>query len=93
MYRLEYKVKKIELEEKTSFECLRVHLSINGILFNCINVYRPPPSEENEFTVNMFLTEFEEFMDSEHFMNEKLLLLGDFNFHAEKDNRFSPLLE
>ena len=45
-------------------------------------IYWPPPSTENGLTVAGFLDHFSNFMEGYISNNEKLLMMGDFNFHV-----------
>ena len=46
-------------------------------------VYRPPPSEKNKFTVNKFIDEFGDLLQSYASNSTPVAFLGDFNFHLD----------
>ena len=48
---------------------------------------RPTPfSKKNPYTVNMFLAEFEEYLDSLDDKPATSIIVGDINIHIEKDS-------
>ena len=60
-------------------------------------IYRSPYLVTHPATVNLFITEFVEFLESVVMTTESLLITGDFNIHAnmqlDKDTtRFLDLL-
>ncbi len=46
-------------------------------------IYRPPPSSENGLKTSDFLIEFDMFIESVNFINNKVLIVGDFNVHVD----------
>ena len=54
-------------------------MQTKGELLRLINVYRPPYSKKNPYTVNMFLTEFEEYLDSLDDKPATPIIVGDIN--------------
>ena len=61
------------------------------ILKNQIQVvalYRPPPSRVNKFRTSEFLEEFETFLDKICDPPHKSILLGDFNLHLDKPEKW-----
>lgn len=61
-------------------------------------VYRPPPSPKNGLTVSGFFEEFPEFLQSMMLGGGDQILVGDINFHIEKEtdsstSRFVDLLD
>ena len=80
------KVKKF-----TTFKVMETMLQTKGELLRLVNVYRPPYSilqeEPLHDTVNMFLAEFEEYLDSlDHDKPATSIIVGDINIHIEKDS-------
>ena len=61
-------------------------------------IYRPPYSTNHPVTVNSFIDEFSEYLESVILSNDLLCLTGDFNIHVDDHNdpaacRFLDLLE
>ena len=54
--------------------------------FRIIIIYRPPPSKEYKFTVDMFLQEFSTLLERVVTAPCELIIMGDFNFHVEDPN-------
>ena len=48
-----------------------------------IIIYRPPPSERNQFKTSTFLANFDNLLNSANVLPGKLLILGDFNIHFD----------
>ena len=46
-------------------------------------VYRPPPSRENGLKASKYLSDIEEFLLQLSSLSGKMVLLGDFNVHAD----------
>jgi exonuclease III len=70
--------------ETTSFENMECTLDIKDQSpLHIIIIYRPPPSEKNKFTYQMFHNEFSEFLDAQVLSRGRLLLIGDFNIHVD----------
>ena len=76
------KVKKFK-----TFEVIETMLQTKGELLRLVNVYRPPYSKQNPYTVNMFLVEFEEYLDSLDDKPATPIIVGDINIHVEKDSQ------
>ena len=76
------KVKKFK-----TFEVIETMLQTKGELLRLVNVYRPPYSKQNPYTVNMFLVEFEEYLDSLDDKPATPIIVGDLNIHVEKDSQ------
>ena len=61
-------------------------------------MYRPPYSQNHPVTINTFLEEFSEYLESIILLSEPLCLTGDFNIHVDDPNdsaadHFRELLE
>ena len=86
------KVKKFK-----TFEVMETMLQTKGELLRLVNVYRPPYSKKNPYTVNMFLAQFEEYLDSLDDKPATPIIVGDINIHIEKDSlevlRYKDLLD
>ena len=76
-------VKKVKPMPNRSFEMLECLVNIPKNPITVIVVYRPPPSQKNKLTVNIFLEEFAEYLEHLIPLTGKLLILGDFNFHID----------
>ena len=59
-------------------------------ILSTMAVYRPPPSTENRLTHLQFLTEIEQFLDEICVIPGQLVILGDFNVHVNKPNKWDP---
>ena len=62
-----------------TFEVLETMLQTKGELLRLVNVYRPPYSKKNPYTVKMFLAEFEEYLDSLDDKPATPIIVGDIN--------------
>lgn len=62
------------------------HLSItdNSKSFRLTAIYRPPPSDENQFNYHQFLEEFDEFLNHLSDFPGKPIIMGDLNVHVNK---------
>ena len=81
-----------------SFECLEIIFNTANSHYRFICIYRPPPSVKNKLTVNMFMSEFQQFLMDRTLLLDKMIMLGDFNFHvdvpADPDaNKFLNILD
>ena len=57
----------------------------NGVHY--LVVYRPHPTQVNNFTVVKFMEEFEDFLNEVSLLPGKLVMVGDFNFHVNKPEK------
>ena len=46
-------------------------------------VYRPPHSEDHQITTGVFFHEFAEYLESVVMSSDKLMIIGDFDFHMD----------
>ena len=60
-----------------SFEFLLCKANLKGFILNLVNVYRPPYSTKNKFTISYFFTDFEDFLSAIAPLPGDLLLFGD----------------
>jgi len=67
----------------THFEHMECMLT-SGRSARLIVIYRPPPSPENGFTVNVFMTEWEKYLDTLSTCTDDLYITGDINFHFDR---------
>lgn len=77
----EIKSEVLASESHETFESLTIKLNGRKSLL-LVLLYRPPPSQKNNFTVANFLNEFEEYLTNLFIQNHgDLIVLGDFNLH------------
>ncbi len=91
-------LKKLCAGEKQSLEFSKYSVIIDSRRFHVIIVYRPPYSEQHPVTVNTFLSEFSNFLETLVLCSEPILICGDFNIHVDVQNdvdaiKFLELLE
>ena len=63
---------------------MEVTLESENKLLRFVNIYRPPYSKKNRFTIAHFIEEFEKYLDALRSKNGTPILVGDFNIHIEK---------
>ena len=83
--------------DSTNFENCILSLDLKQRRVDLCAVYRPPPSDKNKFTVNKFIEEFGDLLQSYASNSTPVAFLGDFNFHLDNGsngnaNRFTSLL-
>ena len=66
----------------THMEGMEILADTGSLKLRMAIINRPPPSTENGLTVAGFLDHFSNFMEGYISNNEKLLMMGDFNFHV-----------
>ena len=66
------------------FEYMDITINVSGIVSRIILVYRPPSNKGNSSL--SFLREFSTLMESLLTAENRLIVLGDFNFHVEDPN-------
>ena len=54
--------------------------------FRFIVVYRVPPSVQNKIQKSSFITDFGDLIEQTSNLSGKLIILGDFNIHADNNN-------
>ena len=62
-----------------SFENIEVTLTASSTVKLAV-IYRPPPSKRNKFTVGLFMTEFQDFLEHHTVKSQNIMIVGDFNF-------------
>ena len=90
--------RQITAGENIAFEFAEYHISFKAFQLKLINIYRPPYSELHRVSINVFLNEFNEFIQDHLLSCIPLLVTGDFNIHVDcEDNpesrSFADLLE
>ena len=99
LVRRQFKVTKIPFADFRSFEAIQVLLKSTGNLnLRLVNIYRPPPSPANGLSIPLFLEEFRTFLEQCILTPEPLMLVGDFNFHIDRQTdcdakRFVSILD
>ena len=99
LVRRQFKVTKIQFADFRSFEAIQVLLkSIGNLNLRLVNIYRPPPSPANGLSIPLFLEEFRTFLEQCILTPEPLMLVGDFNFHIDRQTdcdakRFVSILD
>ena len=78
-----FKMKLISKGIKLSYEYLEVNFIAQGYNIILLIVYRPPYSQANSVTTNVFFDKFESHLDSLIVKSGKLMLIGDFNIHMD----------
>ena len=74
-------------ETFTSFEYISCVLTNSNTKLRVCVVYRPPNTEN--ITTGQFFQEFSELLSKMVLQKEKLLIMGDFNFHMENIDSYS----
>lgn len=73
-------VEEVSGEERKTFEFMATKVKTNEPLLLVV-VYRPPPTQKNNFTLTAFLDEFEDFLAEMTTSHNNIIILGDFNIH------------
>ena len=76
----------ISTEVNSSFEHQEVNIRMQRYTLTLIIVYRPPPNKKNKATAKQFCQEFTELLEEKTAIANKLLVVGDFNFHIDNQN-------
>jgi exonuclease III len=81
-----FKLKTEPLCQAASFEALQILVTAESVCIRLVVLYRIPPSSQNGISKASFLNELEDLV--EHLANStgKLLILGDFNTHWDKQH-------
>ena len=98
LFRDNINVRKLESGSRISFEFSEYLVCTGSIRIRLVIIYRPPYSVIHPVTVNSFIDEFSEYLESVILSNELICLTGDFNIHVDDHNdpaacRFLDLLE
>ena len=97
LYSSNVKVKIKRTVEYETFEHQAATITINNIDLSILNLYRPPYSKKNKYTINDFIKEYQDLIRKQK-ITKNHLHIGDFNIHMEKKedkavNEFLDLLE
>ena len=99
LFRDNINVCKLESGSRNSFEFSEYLVCSGSLRIRLVIIYRPPHSTNHDpETVNSFIDEFSEYLDSVILCNDLLCLTDDFNIHVDDHNdpaacRFLDLLE
>ena len=98
LFRDNINVCKLESGSRISFEFSEYLVCTGSLRIRLVIIYRPPYSINHPVTVNSFIDEFSEYLESVILSNELLCLTGDFNIHVDDHNdpaacRFLDLLD
>lgn len=97
IYKSLFRIKSSSTSVKvTSFEFCLLTIATPSSDLLCLCIYRPPPSNKNNSSIDLFLTEFSLLLDSLN-SHRSLIIAGDFNFHIDNPNlpatkKFNTLL-
>lgn len=70
----------------SSFDHIEVLIKTGNDCIRAVTIYRPPPTGKGGKPTNIFLDEFNEYIDSISTTSGKLIIGGDFNFHVDDEN-------
>ena len=98
LFRDHLHVKKLAGDEVDSFEYSEWSVGSNTYKLRLVIIYRPPYSVNHPFTVNRFINEFANYLESIVLSPEPVLITGDFNIRVDisddpNTKRFLMLLE
>ena len=98
LFRDNINVCKLESGSRNSFELSEYLVCTGSLRIQLVIIYRPPYSTNHPVTVNSFIDELSEYLESVILCNDLLCLTGDFNIHVDGHNdpaagRFLHLLE
>ena len=84
VYRSSLGIKKVDAEERASFEFSEWIVSSPSLHnLRIVIIYRPPYSDEHRVSTNAFFTEFSSYLESILLSKEQLLITGDFNIYVD----------
>ena len=81
IYKNNIKVKKVKSGSTRSFEYGMWNVQMKNITLNVLAIYRPPRSEVNNITLNMFMADITEFLIDVLTKDKNVLIMGDINIH------------
>jgi exonuclease III len=83
VHKASLKVKQLKVKKKLSFECMEILVTGSSYIVRLMVVYRPPSSGKSGKSTQVFLNEFQEYLDQNTTTSGKLICVGDFNFHYD----------
>ena len=93
IFRPSLNVKRFSIKAKgikyASFQTVCCKFASNGKQFKIINLYRPPYSKKNPYTIRHFLDEFSSFLSIFLELKGVLILCGDFNIDLLENNIYA----
>ena len=98
LFRDNINVCKLESGSRNSFEFSEYLVCTGSSRIRLVIIYRPPYSTNHPVTVNSFIDEFSDYLESVILSNDLVCVTGDFNIHVDDHNdpaacRFLDLLE
>ena len=78
-------VKEFSNEASNTFEYQESTVRMKRYNLDIIIVYRPPPNSKNKYTVKQFFQDFSTLLERKIVSPNKLLIVGDFNFHIDNN--------
>ena len=86
LFRDNINVCKLESGSRNSFEFSEYLVCTGSLRIRLVIIYRPPYSTNHPVTVNSFIDEFSEYLESVILCNDLLCLTGDFKIHVDGHN-------
>ena len=86
LFRDNINVCKLESGSRNSFEFSEYLVCTGSLRIRLVIIYRPPYSTNHPVTVNSFIDEFSEYLETVILPNDLLCLTGDFNVHVDDHN-------
>ena len=86
LFRDNINVCKLESGSRNSFELSEYLVCTGSLRIQLVIIYRPPYSTNHPVTVNSFIDEFSEYLESVILCNDLLCLTGDFKIHVDGHN-------
>ncbi|PIK53605.1 hypothetical protein BSL78_09523 [Apostichopus japonicus] len=80
-----YVVKRHTTPSYRSFEHMEFTISTKTASIELLATYRPPPSQKNKLTPNLFFEEFSSLLERVTIIPRQVILAGDFNIHVDVD--------
>ena len=77
LYKESINASQVVAGEKSSFEFAEYHIVFKSFQLKLVNIYRPPCSESHRVSINVFLSEFSEFLQVYLLSSIPLLVTGD----------------
>ena len=79
-------LRKVEIPEFKTFECMETGLCIKNRKITLVTIYRPESSWKKKYKMSEFFDEFTDFLADHHRRNSEVVIMGDFNFHVNKND-------
>ena len=85
LYKSSLMCKKQKVCKYKSFECIELMLTSGCDSIRLCVIYKPPVGSKHGISFTSFLDEFQQYMDGHATSSGKLLVVGDFNVHMNRD--------